>query len=288
MDTCKKNIFCTDKCSDEYLEINSCGIERINRQERGSDRPNGRSDYQLIYVEQGICHLFIDDAWICLGEGSVILFRPGERQKYCYKKEDYSVSHYVHFSGVGCETILKRLGIWNLRVFDMGKSKTFEDISERMTREYVMQKPMFSDWCAAYLYQILNIVARKYALRSGKVTPKSEQRINAASKRIYENIQSPPDVSTLAAECCLSESRFIHLFKEVTGKSITEFISTIRIERAKELLTSTNIPIRDIGESVGYADQNYFSRCFKRIEGCSPMKYRKNEGALYDEKEQFI
>jgi YesN/AraC family two-component response regulator len=78
------------------------------------------------------------------------------------------------------------------------------------------------------------------------------------------------------------------LFKEVTGKSITEFISTIRIERAKELLTSTNNPIRDIGESVGYADQNYFSRCFKRIEGCSPMKYRKNEGALYDEKEQFI
>ena len=133
-----------------------------------------------------------------------------------------------------------------------------------------------------YLYQLLNIVARKYALRRGNVSKKGESRINDACKKIYENIKDPPSVSELAAECCLSESRFIHLFREVTEHSYTDFVITIRVEKAKELLLGTNMSVRDISEAVGFDDQNYFSRCFRKKEGVSPREYKisGNEGDI--------
>ena len=276
METEKRKSYCTDRRSDEYLEINSCGIEHIYKLDRGSDRPYGRSDYHLIYVEKGVCNLFIDGEYKRLPAGSVILFRPNEPQKYYYLKDENSVSHYVHFTGVGCEALLKRLGIYEVRVFAMGQSATYREVSEKMACEFAMRKPMYMDWCTAYLHQLLNVVARKYALLQNNINPKSEGRINSACMRIYENIKEPPSTEELAAEHCLSVSRFIHLFKEITGKSVTDFVTALRVERAKEMLFSTDMTIGEISEAVGFEDQNYFSRRFRKIEGVSPAEYRKN------------
>ena len=266
----------SERCSDEYLELNSCGIENLSVRDRGTDRPCGRVDYHILYVERGVCNLFLDGEWQRVGAGGLIMFRPGEPQRYHYYKKDCSVSHYIHFTGVGCEAILKRLGIYNVRVFDMGRSSSYEELSEKMLREFVMQKPLCADWCSAYLYQLLNVVARKYALRQGSVNSKGESRINAACRRIYDNVKNPPSAEELANECCLSTSRFIHLFREVTDRSLTEFITGLRVEKAKELLETTDMPVREIAEAVGYENQNYFSRCFRKLEGCSPVEYRKN------------
>ena len=273
----KTAVFCSDRTSEEYLDVNSCGIEIINKKDRGSFRPEGRKDYQLIYVERGICNLCLDGEWYSLPQGNVILFRPGEIQQYFYKKEDNSISHYVHFTGVGCEGLLKRLGIYDVKVFYIGKSRSLEEESEQMVREFAMRKPLYREWCTAHLYKMLNIIARKYALRQVNVNLKSESRINSACKRIYENVKEPPTAKELASECCLSESRFLHLFREVTDKSFTGFVTALRIERAKELLALSDIPISEVAENVGFADHNYFSRCFKKNEGISPVEYRKTE-----------
>ena len=273
----RKGLSCSDKVSKEYLEVNSCGIERIYKRDRGSDRPMGRSDYQIIYVEKGACNLILNGEHLRLPEGNVVLFRPREPQKYYYLKEDSSVSHFVHFSGTGCSNILKDLGIGELTTFNIGRSRSFEEISERMVQEFVMQNPMYMVWCTSYLYQLLAIVARKYALRLGNVNKKSESRINAACRKIYDNLKNPPSVAELAAENCLSESRFVHLFREVTERSYTDFVVAIRVEKAKELLLGTNMPIREIAEAVGFENQNYFSRCFRKKEGLSPREYRLSE-----------
>ena len=66
------------------------------------------------------------------------------------------------------------------------------------------------------------------------------------------------------------------MFKEVTGKSYTEFITAVRIEKAKKMLTVTDMQVCDIAREVGYDDQNYFSRCFRKLEGVSPTKYRES------------
>lgn len=265
----------SERISDEYLEVNACGIEHITKADRGSNRPRGRSDYHALYVERGFCNLFIDGEWKKLSSGSFVLFRPHEPQRYFYLKSDNSRSHYIHFSGVGCEHLLKKLGIYEIRYFDIGKSSTYERISEEMVSEFSVRTPFYKDFCASHLYRLLSIVGRKYALRKSKIDVKSEKRISTACRMIYENIDNVPSVKTLAEVCCLSQSRFLHLFRETVGKSLTEFVSFIRIERAKELLTLTDTPICDIAKALGYEDQNYFSRRFRKSVGCSPSQHRK-------------
>lgn len=272
-----KKIVSSDKTSSEYLEVNACGIEYLNKQDRGSDRPNGRSDYHILYVEKGTCHLFIDGNWQKANAGSVIIFRPHEAQRYYYLKKDNSISHYVHFTGTGCEHILKKLGIYDIKIFNIGESSSYCKISEQMVREFVVRNPLYKDWCASLLYQLLSLIGRKYSLRQSNITTKSEIRINNACKLIYENINNPPKVEMLAKESFLSVSRFLHLFKEVTGKSYTDFIVFIKMEKAKELLIFTDMHVCDIALYLGYQDQNYFSRHFRKVLGLSPTEYRKYE-----------
>lgn len=277
MEQKKQKIISSEKTSNEFLEVNACGIEFISQKDRGSNRPNGRSDYHILYIEKGTCHLWLNDKWNEIQAGNIVLFRPFEPQRYFYIKDDNSISHYVHFTGIGCEHILKKLGIYDLAFFNMGQSASYVSISEQMVREFTMRKPMYKDWCASCLYQLLSLVGRKYVLRQCKIDTRSESRINAACRQIYESISAPPSVSELASKCCLSPSRFIHLFKEVTGLSFTGYIAFIRIEKAKEMLAFTDLSIYDISLALGYEDQNYFSRYFRKVEGCSPTEYRKNE-----------
>jgi len=270
-------LFTTDKTSSDYLALNSCGIEMISAYDRGSERPDGRRDYHILYVERGICHVRMEGVWQAVSEGGIILFRPGEPQIYYYDKQDESISHYLHFTGVGCGELLEQLGIGELRIFMMGRVKEYEEISERMTYEYSVRSRFWESFCAAYLHEMLNIIARHYERRNESFNQLSERRINAACRRIYENLAAVPDADTLAAEFCLSRSRFTHLFREVTGKSLTEFVQSLRMTRAAELLVSSELSVREVAEAVGIFDQNYFSRCFSKHIGISPREYRQRE-----------
>ena len=264
----------TEKTSDDYLTLNSCGIEKLSERDRGSMRRRGRVDYHILYIERGVCHVTLGENEKAAGEGSVILFRPGEPQIYRFRAVDDSISHYLHFTGRGCEELLKRLGIHDIVVFDMGVSRRYEEISAELEREYTMKQPCYETVCSALLMELLGIIARKYSLRNIKISRVSEQRISSACRRICDNIKSPPSADELAADCCLSTSRFTHLFREVTGRSLHEYTLSIRMEKAKELLM-TDMPVREIANAVGFEDQNYFSRMFRKYTGTAPSKARE-------------
>ncbi len=66
------------------------------------------------------------------------------------------------------------------------------------------------------------------------------------------------------------------VFKNKVGITITEYISMVRISKAKELLVKTNMKIEDIGTAVGFENRTTFFRLFKKIEGMPPNRYRKD------------
>jgi|GEM_PF-326845 len=83
-------------------------------------------------------------------------------------------------------------------------------------------------------------------------------------------------VERIARHVCLSPSYLIHRFKKQFGMNLTECIAMIRIENAKVLLKSTNASIGAIAHEVGYQDQCYFTKVFKKHTGCTPKEYRKS------------
>jgi len=79
-----------------------------------------------------------------------------------------------------------------------------------------------------------------------------------------------------AAHVNLSASRFRHLFKTETGMSVLQFVNTLRLEKAKELIKTTPLLIKQIMAEVGIKDKSNFCRDFKKTYGLSPVKYRRD------------
>ena len=70
-------------------------------------------------------------------------------------------------------------------------------------------------------------------------------------------------------------SYFSSLFKKETGQNFLEYLSEVRMNRAKELLKETKLPVGEICERVGYADLKYFTKSFKKATGIKPGEFRK-------------
>ena len=79
----------------------------------------------------------------------------------------------------------------------------------------------------------------------------------------------------LAAELCLSVSRCGHLVKEECGENFNFLLSRIRIDRAKQLLLTSDLRLDQIAERTGFLSGNYLARVFGRLEGVSPGRYRQ-------------
>ena len=92
---------------------------------------------------------------------------------------------------------------------------------------------------------------------------------------------SDPEISmtAIADSFDLSTTRFSLSFKERMGMSPLDYLTLLRIEKAKELLVSTNLTIQDISSQVGYYDSGSFIRRFKQVAGETPLQYRRSRGA---------
>ncbi|MDT0124696.1 response regulator [Paenibacillus sp. RRE4] len=98
--------------------------------------------------------------------------------------------------------------------------------------------------------------------------------IGEALTYIETHLGEPMTMRELADSLHLNSSYFSVLFKEQVGLNFSEYLMRKRVQRAKELLVQTNLPISEIAERVGYQTDKYFIKVFKSLENISPSKYR--------------
>jgi len=92
---------------------------------------------------------------------------------------------------------------------------------------------------------------------------------------LRENLGGTVRLVDLAKECGLSVGHFARSFKAAFGISSHQWLVRQRIDRAKELLTQTNLPLTDVAAQSGFGDQAAFTRTFHRIVGASPGRWRR-------------
>lgn len=81
-------------------------------------------------------------------------------------------------------------------------------------------------------------------------------------------------LNTIAAEVGMSPSYFSSIFSKEMGKTFVEYLTEIRMDRAKELLMCSSMKTSEIGYEVGYMDPHYFSYIFKKTQNCTPKEFR--------------
>ena len=118
----------------------------------------------------------------------------------------------------------------------------------------------------------------KMSEASRNVAVKKEEKLDSiveeAKEYIADNYAKDISLDEISGRVDVSPYYFTRLFKEETGETFLEYLTGLRIDKAKELMEDQDNSIKDICARVGYADPNYFSRIFKKTVGRTPTEYR--------------
>ena len=137
---------------------------------------------------------------------------------------------------------------------------------------------------------LLLLITRSYTEKKTHIRPMTVglQQIIPAIEYIGMHYMNPISGEDLASICSLSEAQLRRKFKEYLNMSPVEYLTMVRIQKAYELLNSTNYPMTEVALRVGYQDVSSFNRNFQKIMGVSPYQYKKNNsdyrGRVLDKK----
>lgn len=101
-----------------------------------------------------------------------------------------------------------------------------------------------------------------------------DQRVQIVIGLMKEELHQDILLSELASSVNLSLSRLHHLFKAETGTTPAQYLRSLRMEKAKELLEFTFMSVKQIMVSIGVRDRSHFEREFKKIYGLTPAQHR--------------
>lgn len=157
-----------------------------------------------------------------------------------------------------------------------------EKLMLELLKEYTEKGKHYSLFLRAQVLQVLAIIAREYhkavSIKKTK-DPVEEYRMNViyAIEYVNENFAEELRLDEVCQYAKMSKSYFSYLFKSLTGKTFTEYVTSLRIQKSLELMEVTNKTITQIGYDVGFYDTAHFCRTFKKIVGISPTDYRKTQ-----------
>jgi two-component system, response regulator YesN len=157
-----------------------------------------------------------------------------------------------------------RLGVVNYLLKPIGKTKLIEAIEEAVK---VMEKQVRTGL-------IEKVVDEKIVDTNNKMDS-TKDSIRKAIAYIDQHLKDELTLKDVASHVHLNPSYLSVLFKEQANLNFSEYVTRRRIQRAKELVISTNLPINEIADEVGYKTSKYFIKIFKEIEGITPSTYRK-------------
>ncbi len=125
-------------------------------------------------------------------------------------------------------------------------------------------------WFVLKISEVCQNILRKGAEKSSSV-------IETAREYLQTNYSRDISLDDVSRMVNISPYYFSKIFKEDTGEGFVEYLTGLRMDKAKELLTTTEYSMKEICSRVGYADPNYFSRTFKKNVGVTPTEYKEGK-----------
>lgn len=238
------------------------------------------NEYQLLYIVEGSgVFRSTHNEETKLKEGDMFLLFPGEWHTYHPNPDTGWKSYWIGFRG---KNIDDRVDLGFLRrekpIYHIGFSHGIVSLYEQAFTTASEEQ--------AYSQQLLagivnHLIGMMYSLERNIELNKSHTHIDMVKRarlRIYEALESSLTIQQIAEELGVSYSNFRKLFKEYTGLSPATYQQDLKLLRAKELLTTTNLSIKEIAYRLNFDSPDYFSAKFKVKTGRKPSDLRTGRG----------
>lgn len=224
--------------------------------------------YLLTYVVAGEACLTVNGKELPLSAGDVYVLFPESMASYVTAPGVPWSIRWVTLTGTQLEELLPMLGFTpETPIVKAAAPSKVEQLLQELFSKTVKADLRSKIAAMALLYELLSCL--------GPSSPSLENTaIDDAVRYISRHYHEPITIHALAERAYLNSNYFSKLFTAQVGTTPQQFITYIRMEKAKELLRYTELTVGEVAATVGYSDALYFSRVFKRYTGMAPSAFR--------------
>lgn len=239
------------------------------------DRPHGRGESILIYCTSG-------SGWCEMGgkewraqEGWALFIPPETPHVYGADAEDPWAIWWVHFGGPLSAEFLRALAVTRDKPLlyapeTLLLAEAFEETYAHLQDGYIDNSLLGLSTGLTRVLGLLKTHQRAPHARRRR----GEENIYRSIRYMREHIDRPQRLSELAELLGLTVPHYSTLFRKVTGTSPGRFLTRLKMQRACELLDTTDAPVGEVARRIGFRDPFHFSRVFKHVVGKAPTIYR--------------
>ena len=245
---------------DDTQPIYVCDIGCHKTPSKHTFGPAIRPYYLLHLIESGKGVIERDGEITRLSAGEAFLIRPEEITTYRADEKEPWTYYWIAFNGSFAKTLVEQ-SIQKLNIPYLKSGLIALKTAVNCKIDGTMS-------CLNTLFEVLNALSKEEE-------PQTIDVVNSALSYLENNYFKEINVCDLAQEYGYSRAHFTALFTQKTGISPYRYLTNIRIERAKDLLTQNRYSVSQIAYSVGFSSVVRFSETFKNHTGLSPLAYQK-------------
>ncbi|MCF6406921.1 AraC family transcriptional regulator [Chitinophaga filiformis] len=261
-----------------------CRVEDMYRHVKQAVPASRSLMHACLYLTEGLASMKIGSEIYRIRKGEMLFVPAG--QVFSFDGQDKNKGFFCKFHDdmllgkYGNSELLKEfefLKVWGKPhiVLDEGTSTFVLHLFERILCEYMEFGLQHMNILQPYLIALFCEVSSVYQ----PVLPNSQTNAvsitNKFRELVVQNIRNRHMVSDYAAMLNISPSHLNKSVKTITQKAPTKWIDEAIVQEAKVLLSQSDFPISEVAIQVGFEDQSYFTRLFKRYEGMTPTEFRR-------------
>lgn len=238
------------------------------------ERPEGIDQHIIIYCTDGGGWLEVNRKRITLSASEFIIVPAETPHRYAADVSKPWTIYWLHFKGDASsfivDLILKGSEDYKPHLsFNEDRIKLFDEICHNLEKGYSEDTLRYVNMVFSHFLSSLI-----YENKFGRIEKPENDLLAKTVGYMQDKINSAIKLDELAAFVNLSASHFSAVFKAKTGHSPIEYFNQLKVQKACQYLSFTNMPVKEIALKLGIADQYYFSRMFTKLMGVSPTGYR--------------
>ncbi len=240
------------------------------------ERSSGSSQFILIYCMEGQGEIRTKETVQIICSDQFFIIPAGMAHAYRSDEQNPWSIYWIHFAGSKSQAYLRFAG----QAMTIERNKTsrtndrielFSEIFRNLDRGFAVETLEYVNQCLPHLLASFTHLSQFRLIKeSGEKDPVT-QSINF----MLENLTKKLKLEKIATETGMSVSHFSRLFINRTGHSPIDYFIQLKIQRACRLIDNSGWTIADVSREMGFDDQFYFSRVFRKVMGMSPNEYRK-------------
>lgn len=237
---------------------------------------------ELFLITGGKGYITLKNKCYSAKEGMLFYFKPG--LEHSIETDDKYPLNFlsVHFSYVH---VIFEDNKWDLKIESKPlKLHSMQYLTDyylilenfkKLVQTWFIKLPNYEFIAKAQLQELIFEIYKNVKRQTGNYS--TTLKVETIIKYMHENINSTIKLDDISNLTALSNTYVSKIFKEVTGYSIIKFFNKMKIDKAKEIISLGDKRVNEVSQILGFKDEFYFSRLFKKIEGISPKDfYNKN------------